>query len=115
MARAQYGPGLEFMNAINGLGDHDIEIVNAGTVPVRSPAAKPVIEATFSLLTLEGNSEKSEAEGMQCAMCLEHKKNVLLKPCRHICLCVECARALHEKPQCPVCRGAITGAELVFI
>jgi hypothetical protein len=72
------------------------------------------IEA-FSLLMLEGNSEKSEVDGMQCAMCLEHKKNVLLKPCRHVCLCVECARSLHDKPACPVCRGVITGAEVVFI
>jgi hypothetical protein len=86
--------------------------------PVRTSsttATTTTTTASFSLLALEGHAEKSDVESVQCSVCLENKKNVLFQPCRHICLCVDCARSLHEKPECPMCRARITGAEVVFI
>lgn len=45
---------------------------------------------------------KSETE--KCVVCLEKERKVLLLPCAHLMLCVECARKLTF---CPICRTGI--------
>ena len=85
---------------------------------VAEPAPRP-----FSLFDLTGNAEKTEVGEQQCCVCIENKKDVLLKPCKHVCVCVECARALEAdnldksaaRPQCPQCRAPIEHAERVFL
>lgn len=43
-----------------------------------------------------------------CVICLTNEKNTAVIPCRHLCLCKECAEELRQKsPKCPVCRGPI--------
>jgi len=45
-----------------------------------------------------------------CVGCQQRPQAVLLLPCRHHCLCLECAVDLPM--QCPVCRAAVQGALL---
>ena len=40
----------------------------------------------------------------ECVVCLENNKAVVLWPCRHLCVCVECAPRIKK---CPICRGHI--------
>jgi hypothetical protein len=39
-----------------------------------------------------------------CVVCLEREREVVLHPCRHYCLCIECSDRLR---QCPMCRRRI--------
>lgn len=39
-----------------------------------------------------------------CVVCLEREREVVLHPCRHYCLCIECSDHLR---QCPICRRPI--------
>jgi hypothetical protein len=39
-----------------------------------------------------------------CVVCLEREREVVLDPCRHYCLCLECSDHLS---QCPLCRRQI--------
>ena len=40
-----------------------------------------------------------------CVICLTDIRNVLLLPCRHICLCGPCAESLKfQSANCPICR-----------
>jgi len=39
-----------------------------------------------------------------CVVCLDREREVVLHPCRHYCLCIECSVRLRE---CPICRGRI--------
>ena len=40
-----------------------------------------------------------------CVICLTDIRNVLLLPCRHICLCGSCAENLKfQSANCPICR-----------
>lgn len=48
-----------------------------------------------------------------CVVCLDKPVRVLIQPCRHLCLCENCATALTTQ-QCPMCRQAITAKETVF-
>ncbi len=40
-----------------------------------------------------------------CVICLTDIRNVLLLPCRHLCLCESCAENLKfQSANCPICR-----------
>lgn len=52
--------------------------------------------------------EKIE-ESADCVICLSNNRNTIIMPCRHICLCGECAEVLRKnKSDCPICRTRIT-------
>jgi hypothetical protein len=44
-------------------------------------------------------------EGEDCVICLAEPRNTLVMPCRHMCLCTECAAMLRQRTnKCPICR-----------
>lgn len=57
------------------------------------------------------------ATRMLCCVCLKKEKSVLLEPCRHVCLCSECAIDLNKKeiPRCPMCHFIVKYQHEVFI
>lgn len=45
----------------------------------------------------------------ECVICLTEVKNVINKPCKHVCMCYSCAKAVVASHQpCPICRQVIT-------
>lgn len=75
-----------------------------------------------SLIMLEGNGAIADDECDQCNVCMVNKRNVLLRPCGHIHICVECARELattrpsgQSAIRCPTCRECIVRAEKVCL
>jgi len=77
------------------------------TPPLSDPAAaasssappQPVYAAAPGL-GLPGNAED------ECVVCLANGKEVLLLPCRHLCVCRECFVMIDK---CPVCRSTFEG------
>jgi len=53
---------------------------------------------------------RTEAEAHSlCSVCQDNHKDVVLDPCKHFCLCSECADLLTQpdkKIMCPICRRA---------
>mmetsp|Transcript_27237 Transcript_27237/g.35720 ORF Transcript_27237/g.35720 Transcript_27237/m.35720 type:complete len:212 (+) Transcript_27237:151-786(+) len=49
--------------------------------------------------------EKAELEGL-CIVCAESRKSVLLMPCKHICVCGECAQE-ESFITCPECHDPV--------
>ena len=44
-----------------------------------------------------------------CVVCMTEEKDTTVMPCRHMCLCRECASHLRQATnKCPICRTAIT-------
>ncbi|KEG14175.1 hypothetical protein DQ04_00591160 [Trypanosoma grayi] len=48
----------------------------------------------------------------ECVVCMNHKRDTLFEPCRHLCVCWPCSRAMHT---CPLCRQEITSCQFTFI
>jgi len=53
-----------------------------------------------------------ERERSLCVICQDQVKSVLVLPCRHMCMCVDCARTVvsgshGQRRICPLCRGDI--------
>jgi E3 ubiquitin-protein ligase MGRN1 len=50
---------------------------------------------------MDKNDDKNE-----CIVCMSNPRNTLLEPCKHVCLCAECAEILrNNRNACPICRG----------
>ncbi|KAI8822984.1 uncharacterized protein EV422DRAFT_387300 [Fimicolochytrium jonesii] len=72
--------------------------------PPPSPALRPSTSASQNLASLD------------CPICLSEQRCVIVLPCRHLCLCRECAEAVMMqgrggpgvgKPTCPICRADV--------
>ncbi|XP_010452189.1 PREDICTED: probable E3 ubiquitin-protein ligase LUL1 [Camelina sativa] len=47
-------------------------------------------------------------EGKECVICLSEPRHIAVLPCRHMCMCSGCAKALRFQANlCPVCRQPI--------
>lgn len=64
---------------------------------------------------MEGNKATPAAgpsdddiEGRECVICMSEERDTTVLPCRHLCMCDECARALRNQTnKCPICRNPI--------
>ena len=44
-----------------------------------------------------------------CVVCLSDPRDTAILPCRHMCVCKECAEELRKSSnKCPICRGPVT-------
>lgn len=53
----------------------------------------------------------------RCVVCMAQSRNVVVMPCRHLCLCKECSLqlVLLLEDRCPVCRHNITSFLSVYV
>ncbi|KAG9132125.1 hypothetical protein Leryth_026466, partial [Lithospermum erythrorhizon] len=55
-----------------------------------------------------GNMSQGLSSNDCCVICMTEPKDTALLPCRHMCMCNECAKALRlESDKCPICRQPI--------
>ncbi|XP_010278333.1 PREDICTED: probable E3 ubiquitin-protein ligase LUL4 isoform X2 [Nelumbo nucifera] len=59
-----------------------------------------------------GNSEEAGFDGndpgKECVICMAEPKDTAVLPCRHMCMCSDCAKELRlQSNKCPICRQPI--------
>lgn len=93
-----------YYRRIHGVAARSTRTAPARCRPVRTPVRRQHIDSPPRL------SEN------YCVICLEHPKCVLLLPCKHVCMCLECARELHYyNGLCPICRTDIEDSMQIYI
>ena len=65
-------------------------------------------------------SEDEEEINRKCVVCQDQPKTVLVLPCKHMCLCVDCAHTIASlrsrfRRVCPLCRGRIQTVMNVYL
>ena len=61
---------------------------------------------------LQANEQLSqERDKLLCVICLDAPREVLLKPCKHYCLCSNCSNELRD---CPICKRGIQEMEIIY-
>ncbi|KAA8545085.1 hypothetical protein F0562_019869 [Nyssa sinensis] len=68
----------------------------------------------YELREIYGISNSDEStindndSGKECVICMTEPKETAVLPCRHMCMCSECAKALRlQSNKCPICRQPI--------
>lgn len=64
-----------------------------------------IIDDIYGIANSDLNAN-ANMEGKDCTICLTNKINTVVLPCKHMCLCLECATDLKERnnQKCPMCR-----------
>ena len=57
--------------------------------------------------------QQLSADDIMCVICMERKRQYLLRPCNHYCVCNTCKSTLQNK--CPLCRKHIRSYEKIYI
>lgn len=57
------------------------------------------------------NTKPNTTEENVCVICRDEQKNVVLMPCRHLCLCITCSGSIRT---CPLCRKPIRNILSVY-
>mmetsp|Transcript_348 Transcript_348/g.238 ORF Transcript_348/g.238 Transcript_348/m.238 type:complete len:240 (+) Transcript_348:43-762(+) len=71
-----------------------------------SPPPALVVQDIFGL---SGGSAEADLLAEPCAVCLGAPRNTVVLPCRHCCICEECAARMRTSgSKCPICRQAAT-------
>ena len=68
----------------------------------------------------EIRSDDEEELNRKCVVCQDQPKTVLVLPCKHMCLCVDCAHTIASlrsrlRRVCPLCRGRIQTVMNVYL
>jgi len=57
---------------------------------------------------------KTDANSAECPICQSAPRELMLQPCKHLCVCRGCMPLLPKK-SCPICRAAFTDTLRVFL
>ena len=85
--------------------------VEAAGVSNSTEADRDVSESKAIVQHALGKETRKEDATDECVVCLDASYCVVLVPCHHMCLCVECAESIEN---CPICRQGITSRIRVF-
>lgn len=98
------------------------QVREGGTQPVQRNRADEdrQIRATRQqqdlLRSVVQSTHQTDNNDHVCVVCILNEKAIMLRPCNHVCLCIECSKSIHQlNGQCPVCRSQFTSTERVYI
>mmetsp|Transcript_12404 Transcript_12404/g.24946 ORF Transcript_12404/g.24946 Transcript_12404/m.24946 type:complete len:363 (-) Transcript_12404:33-1121(-) len=67
-----------------------------------------VLQEIYGLENAVSPVENSSTEEHLCVICLSNRRDTTALPCRHMCMCHECADALRRQSSvCPICRNKV--------
>jgi len=83
-----------------------------------APSSPKSVSAPRPPVRISGEDVETDIERLECAVCKENEKVVMVTPCNHMCFCIGCANAAIDKgisdAKCPVCRGDVKEFVKVF-
>ncbi|EDW02778.1 uncharacterized protein LOC6562288 [Drosophila grimshawi] len=62
-------------------------------------------------------TENASPNRIICVVCLDRSRNIVMLPCRHLCVCKECSlrlERLEDERRCPVCRHSVDALMVVY-
>ncbi len=75
--------------------------------------AAPVEGAVPVIASREGTQSSAIDEEHLCVVCEDAKKSIIILPCKHMCLCANCANFDRIK-ECPMCRAKVEDSMPVY-
>lgn len=113
---------FEVDDSSNSGSDNDSDTTSNHTIDIQLPSdsegrynlrrsTTPHRSKLGNLVDFEQEIEK-EREKNKCVVCQDNNKSVLILPCRHMCLCIDCGNTIARshliaRRVCPLCRNKI--------
>ena len=74
-----------------------------------------ILDNVIGLFAQEADiqDQKLEEQNMLCCICMSDKKDIMIVPCNHLCVCNKCIGAINDK--CPICRGVVDLYEKIYL
>ncbi|XP_022100990.1 E3 ubiquitin-protein ligase RNF26-like [Acanthaster planci] len=77
-----------------------------------TPPSAPSLSAPKSNKASLARQLEEERDRQLCVVCQDNGKNILILPCKHLCVCLECVEEItgqqrRDARKCPLCRQAI--------
>lgn len=86
----------------------------APTATIAAPRGAALAAPAASSSAAAASAEAAALRGSECVICLSDPRSTAVLPCRHLCLCTDCAAQLAQQSQrCPICRGPVTSLLVV--
>lgn len=89
----------------------ELDELKSRKVQIVGPSENAGLEGQPNEAKIQDDHEQL-IENTLCTICKDRKKNVLIEPCRHICVCEECNALVTT---CPLCRVAKTSSKKVYL
>lgn len=110
-----FDKGINFQRSIIRIGTTSEECLNARLVSQRLIIKRSKDDVQeYEVFEVYGQQLLADNEngigenfdlGAECVICLMSDRNTLLLPCRHMCICSDCADTLGKGDgKCPICR-----------
>jgi hypothetical protein len=90
--------------------DEERAMAEAHALAAKAEAASHAFE--LEQLREQTQGESKAGDDILCIVCCERRKNLMLEPCRHVCLCEECRPGVDK---CPLCRRTIKNHVKLFM
>lgn len=72
------------------------------------------VRELYGIVNSSARGFNDDDPGKECVICMTESKDTAVMPCRHLCMCSDCAKELRlQTNKCPICRQPIT--ELIEI
>lgn len=66
------------------------------------------LQEIYGIVNSVGDDFDGNDTGKECVICLSEPRDTAVLPCRHMCMCSECARILRfQTNRCPICRQPV--------
>uniref|UniRef100_A0A0D9V142 RING-type E3 ubiquitin transferase n=1 Tax=Leersia perrieri TaxID=77586 RepID=A0A0D9V142_9ORYZ len=67
-----------------------------------------VLHEIYGIANRTDKNVHEDDSGKECVVCLSEPRDTTVLPCRHMCLCRECAQLLrYQTNKCPICRQPV--------
>ena len=98
--------GLKVLKQRLQVGNDLYDLEDIYGMPAEGGARGETTESSVEPVTASlAGVEDGHEDGEECVICLAEPRNTLVMPCRHMCLCADCASMLRQRTnKCPICR-----------
>jgi hypothetical protein len=87
--------------------------ISAHTVKLHTQVLRDVgccgCQEIYGMESAQGSATMGDLDdGSECVICMVNRRDTTVLPCRHMCMCSECANLLrHRTNRCPICRETV--------